>query len=99
VARSIAASWDLSGRILAALEDQIPGTTMHEPTPLGRSLRFGRFMGALAVLNTKGIVDDDAAKAAMLANGAAGAHFERIWARLTAKPPKNPQKPAAATRS
>ncbi len=97
VARSIAASWDLSGRILAALEDQVPGT-MHEPTPLGRALRFGRFIGALAVLNAKGIVSDDAAKAAMLANGSSGAHFERIWERLTAKPPKNPPKPAAAVR-
>jgi HD-like signal output (HDOD) protein len=99
VARSIAASWDLSGRILAALEDQVPGTAMHDPTPLGRALRFGRFIGALAVLNTKGIIDDDAAKAALLANGAAGAHFERIWERLAAKPPKTPPKPASGTRS
>ena len=92
-ARSIAASWDLSGRILAAFEDQVPGT-MVEPTPLGRALRFGRFLGALAVLNAKGIVDDGAAKAAMLANGATGAHFERIWERLTGKTAAPPAKPA-----
>jgi len=97
VARTIAASWDLSGRILAALEDQVPG--MHEPTPLGRSLKFGRFIAALAVLNTKGIIDDDEAKAVLLANGAAGAHFERIWERLAAKPQKTPQQPASGTRS
>lgn len=99
VARSIAASWDLSGRILAALEDQMPNLPMHEPTPLGRALRFGRFIGALAVLNAKGIVDDDAARAALLANGASGAHFERMWERLTHKPPKTSSRSAAAGRS
>jgi len=94
VARSIAASWDLSGRILAAFEDQIPGAMVDSPTALGRALRFGRYMGALAVLNTKGIVDDAAAKASMLANNAAGAHFERMWERLTGKKPAPPPKPA-----
>lgn len=99
VARQIAASWDLSGRILAALEDQTPGAMAHDPTPLGRSLRFGRFIAALAMLNAKGIVDDAAAKASLLANGASGAHFERIWERLTAKPPKPEAKPPSAARS
>jgi len=94
VARTIAASWDLSGRILAAFEDQIPGAMVESPTPLGRALRFGRYMGALAVLNSKGIVDDGAAKASMLANNAAGAHFERMWERLTGKKPAPPPKPA-----
>jgi HD-like signal output (HDOD) protein len=98
VARSIASSWDLSGRILAALEDQVPTGMAHEPTPLGRSLRFGRFMGALAVLNMKGIVDDAAAKASMLANGASGAHFERMWERLTGKPAK-PAEPRRSSAS
>jgi HD-like signal output (HDOD) protein len=96
VARNIAASWDLSGRILAALEDQIPGMMAHEPTPLGRALRFGRFVGGLAVLNTRGVVDDEVAKATLLANGAAGAHFERIWERLTGKPPKDPKRSAVS---
>jgi hypothetical protein len=93
VARTVAASWDLSGRILAAFEDLIPGAMVESPTPLGRALRFGRFMGALAVLNTKGVIDDDQAKAAMLANHASGAHFERIWERLTGKKPAPPPKP------
>jgi HD-like signal output (HDOD) protein len=92
VARNIAASWDLSGRILAALEDQVPTGMAHDPTPLGRALRFGRFISALAVLNAKGLVDDGAATASLLANGASGAHFERIWERLTGKPPKGPPK-------
>jgi HD-like signal output (HDOD) protein len=85
VARAISASWDLSGRILAALEDQVPGGMVQEPTPLGRSLKFGRFIAALAVLTTKGIIDEAAAKAALEASGASGAHFERIWDRLTGK--------------
>jgi len=89
VARRISASWELSDRILDALEEQVPSDA-HEPTPLGRSLRFGRFIGALAVLNSKGIVDDDAANASLLANGASGAHFERIWERLTGKQQKTP---------
>jgi HD-like signal output (HDOD) protein len=97
VARSIAASWELSGRILAALEDQVPTGMAHEPTPLGRSLRFGRVIGALAVLNAKGVIDDAAADASLLANGAAGAHFERIWERLTGKPPKTPPETKPAT--
>jgi HD-like signal output (HDOD) protein len=88
VARNIAASWDLSGRILAALEDQVSLGMATDPTPLGRSLRFGRFIGALAVLNAKGVISDEVAHASLLANGAAGAHFERIWERLTGKPPK-----------
>jgi HD-like signal output (HDOD) protein len=88
VARSIAASWDLSGRILAALEDQVSTGMATDPTPLGRALRFGRFIGALAVLNAKGVISDDVAHASLLASGATGAHFERIWERLTGKPPK-----------
>ncbi|HTT03007.1 MAG TPA: HDOD domain-containing protein [Steroidobacteraceae bacterium] len=85
VARKIAASWDLSGRILGALEDQIPRAEMHEPTSLGRSLRFGGLIGALAVLNANQLVTDETAKASMLASGAAQSHFERIWTRLTGK--------------
>ncbi|MEP7245304.1 MAG: HDOD domain-containing protein [Gammaproteobacteria bacterium] len=97
VARSIAASWELSDRILEALAEQTPGAAV-SPSPLGRSLRFGRYMGALAMLNLKGIVSDDAAKASMLANGASGAHFERMWERLTSKP-QPPKKPVSGTRS
>ena len=97
MARAVAASWDLSGRILAALEDQVPGAMATEPTALGRALRFGRFIAALAVLNTKGLIDEEAAKASLKASGATGAHFERIWERLTKPPvpPKAPERSAA----
>jgi HD-like signal output (HDOD) protein len=93
VARAIAASWDLSGRILAALEDQTPSGMVQDPTPLGRSLKFGRFIAALAVLTTKKLIDEPAAKAALEASGASGAHFERIWDRLIGKPAKQATRP------
>jgi HD-like signal output (HDOD) protein len=86
VARAVAASWDLSERILTALEEQTPDKAAGDPTPLGRALKFGRFMAALAVLNTRGLIDDGAAKRSLKASGASGAHFERIWERLTGKP-------------
>jgi HD-like signal output (HDOD) protein len=91
VARAIAASWDLSGRILAALEDQTPDAMVQDPTPLGRSLKFGRFIAALAVLTTKGLIDEPTAKASLIASGATSAHFERIWDRLTGKPAQQAQ--------
>jgi HD-like signal output (HDOD) protein len=93
VARSIAASWELSGRILAALEDQVPGTMAPDPTPLGRALRFGRFIAALAVLRNKGLIDEQAARASLQAGGGSGSHFERIWNRLTGKPPAQAERP------
>ena len=93
VARSIAASWELSGRILAALEDQVPGAMAPDPTPLGRALKFGRFIAALAVLRNKGLVDEATAKASLRAGGGSGAHFERIWDRLTGKPPVQAKPP------
>jgi HD-like signal output (HDOD) protein len=99
VARKIASSWDLSGRILTALEDQIPGLEMHEPTALGRSLTFGRLLGALAVLNAKGAIDDPTAKAAVLMTGASAHQFDRFWSRLTGQPPLEEEKrhrPAAS---
>lgn len=94
VARSVAASWELSGRILAALEDQIPGAAMApDPTPLGRALKFGRFIAALAVLRNKGLIEEPVAKASLKAGGGSGAHFERIWDRLTGKPPTQAKPP------
>ncbi|HEU4532383.1 MAG TPA: HDOD domain-containing protein [Steroidobacteraceae bacterium] len=82
VARKIADDWELSGRVLAALEDQVPELGMNKPASLGRSLRFGRLLGALSLLQVHGLIDEDAAKAEMKAAGASGPHVERIWARL-----------------
>jgi HD-like signal output (HDOD) protein len=85
VAGRIAASWELSGRILGALQDQAPVTEMREPTSLGRSLHFGRVMGALAVLRDADRLKDDTAKASILDIGASEFQFERIWVRLTGR--------------
>ena len=80
-----ATSWELSGRMLAALEDQMPGRLNHEPNSLGRSVHFGRLVGARAVLHANGRIDDNTAKASVLASGASASQFERIWPRLTAQ--------------
>ncbi len=83
VACRIASSWNLSDRILAALEDQKPARDVHDPSSLGRSLQFGRLMGAMAVLRTADRLTDEIAKASMLSIGATEFQFDRIWARLT----------------
>jgi HD-like signal output (HDOD) protein len=82
MARSIAASWELSERILAALDDQTPVASPHEWTPLGLSLRFGRLAGALSLLQASGDVSADVAKAALFADESASPQIESIWARL-----------------
>jgi HD-like signal output (HDOD) protein len=86
VARQVAASWDLSERVLAALEEQSPGSPASNSTPLGRSLHFGRLLGALAVLNANERIDDEGAKQAILATGASLNQFDRFWTRLTGRP-------------
>ncbi len=83
VARRIADDWELSGRVLAALEDQVPDLGMNKPASLGRSLRFGRLVGALAQLHAQGVIDEAAVKSAIAGHGGAGAHFDRIWTRQT----------------
>jgi HD-like signal output (HDOD) protein len=82
VARRIAENWGLSERSLAALQEQTLQPLTGEPSPLGRSLRFGRLVGALAVLHAHDRVDGVAAKASLSGNGASHDQIERIWARL-----------------
>jgi HD-like signal output (HDOD) protein len=93
VARRIAASWELSERIAEALEDQSAAKEMRARTSLGRSLYFGRLIGALAVLRTNERVNDETAKASMLASGATEFQFERIWVRLIGKPAPKSERP------
>ena len=85
VAHRIAQGWDLSGRMLEALEDQSPRAEMRQPTSLGKSLYFGRLIGALAVLTSIGVVSDGEAKASMVAGGTPAAEFDRMWTRLTGR--------------
>jgi hypothetical protein len=80
VARRIGAGWDLSEGSLAALEQQAGAA---EPvTPLGRSLRFGRVVGALAVLCINGVIDETTATASLPRSSLAREQVGRMWARL-----------------
>jgi HD-like signal output (HDOD) protein len=84
VARRIGTGWDLSEGSLAALEQQ---TSEPEPvSPLGRSLRFGRIVGALAVLCINGVIDEATAAASFPPSSLARAQLERMWARMKARP-------------
>jgi HD-like signal output (HDOD) protein len=75
--------WELSELMLAALEEQ---TLESEPTtPLGRSLRFGRTAGALAVLHTNGLIDDATVRLSLPEAGLSPAHLKCMWTRLLQK--------------
>jgi HD-like signal output (HDOD) protein len=82
VATRIAQAWELSERIVGALEEQSPQRPAAPRTPLGEALRFGRYCGSVAVLRHAAVLDDDAAVAALRAGGFRGPAVERIWARL-----------------
>lgn len=83
VARQIAASWELSDRVLEALDEQQAERVERPPSALGRSLRFGTWVGALSVLRSHDRIDDDAGAATLTAAGGSGERFERLWGRLT----------------
>jgi HD-like signal output (HDOD) protein len=79
----IGAGWELSELMLAALEEQMVAT---EPTtPLGRSLRFGRCAGALAVLHTNSIIDDAQVRLSLPEAGLSPPHLKCMWTRLLNK--------------
>ena len=100
VARRIGASWELSGASLAALEQQ--GGESEPIEPIGRSLRFGRIVGALAVLRVNGVIGEPTAQASLPRSLLARDQVERMWARITtepttkAAPAKSAQAPASA---
>ena len=84
VARRIGAGWELSAGSLASLE---PHAGTGEPVaPLGRSLRFGRIVGALAVLRINGVIDDATARASFPASSLGAEQLERMWIRMTGEP-------------
>ncbi|MGH8180165.1 MAG: HDOD domain-containing protein [Steroidobacteraceae bacterium] len=89
-ARRIGTGWELSAGSLTALEQQEDEA---EPVaPLGRSLRFGRIVGALAVLRINGVIDDATARASLPQSSLAHEQLERMWMRIAAAP-----KPQAKT--
>jgi hypothetical protein len=75
--------WELSELMLAALEEQILES---EPTtPLGRSLRFGRCAGALAVLHTNSVIDEATVRLSLPEAGLSPSHLKCMWTRLLHK--------------
>lgn len=85
----IGADWRLSEEMLAALEEQMVSGS--EPaTPLGRSLRFGRRAGALAVLHTNSIITDASLRASLPPSGLSPPHLESMLKRLL-RPHEDPR--------
>ena len=84
VACKIAATWELSERLLEALEEQARGSA-RPVSELGRSLRFGAVAGALSVLAAEGAIEDGTARASLVAAGGTGKKFERMWERFSAQ--------------
>ena len=85
VAKRVAASWDLSDRVLTALEEQRPlraGQPGAAPSPLGRSLGFGRKLAALAVLFEHGRISEGTVRASMVLGGPLAEQFDGIWVKL-----------------
>jgi len=85
VAKRVAASWDLSERVLTALEEQRPlrpGETERPLSPLGRSLAFARKLAALAVLFEHGRISVETVHATMGLDGKPAEEFESIWVKL-----------------
>jgi HD-like signal output (HDOD) protein len=85
VAKRVAASWELSDRVLTALEEQRPRGRSQEtqaPTALGRSLAFGRKLAALAVLHEHGRISEGTVRVSMMADGPLPEQFDSIWVKL-----------------
>jgi HD-like signal output (HDOD) protein len=84
VAHKIATTWELSDRLLDALDEQLRGSA-RPVSDLGRSLRFGVVAGALSVLAAEGAIDEETARASLVAAGGSGKKFERMWERFAAQ--------------
>lgn len=96
-AKRIAASWGLSDRVLAALDDQTTVVAADRHTALGRSLEFGRAASALAVLYVNKALDDVTAQVSLPVAGMPAMELQRLWTRLTAEQETAPRKKARAT--
>ena len=91
VARRIGTGWELSAASLAALEQQ--GHEAEPVAPLGRALRFGRIVGALAVLRINDVIDDATARASFPESSLAREQLERMWIRIAAPKTSRVEKP------
>ncbi len=89
----IGADWRLSDDMLAALEEQM--ASCEPATALGRSLRFGRRAGALAVLHANSVIDDGSVRISLPPSGLSPSHLECMLARLL-RPHEDPRTAARA---
>jgi len=87
VAQHIGASWELSERMLVALDHQRPDSPEHT-TALGRSLRFGRTVAALAVVHLNQVIDEPTARFSLPKTAMSPAQLDRMWTRLILPPEK-----------
>ena len=94
VARRIGAGWELSAGSLAAFEQQAGAA--EALGSLGRSLRFGRILGALAVLRINGAIDDATARASFPGSSLAREQLDRMWLRIAAEPSAGAPSPRSA---
>lgn len=90
----IGADWELSELMLGALEEQM--VAADPTTALGRSLRFGRCAGALAVLHTNSLIDDETLRLSLPASGLSPAHLKCMWTRLM-RQQEDPRMPSRAS--
>jgi HD-like signal output (HDOD) protein len=77
LAQRIGEDWQLSDAALAALAEQ------RDPaTPLGRSLRFGRLAGAIAVLYSNGRIDKATARLSLPRGALPAGHHDTLLGKL-----------------
>jgi HD-like signal output (HDOD) protein len=81
VARRIASGWELSERLVTALNEQSAESPAHM-SPLGRSVYLGRLVATLALLAREGRMTEAAARSIALGAGAPARLLERMWVRL-----------------
>ncbi len=82
----IGAAWQLSAAAVAALEEQMLSSSSRPATGLGRSLRFGRRAGALALLYGNSLIDDTTVRQSLPETGQWPRHLDRVLTRLLYQP-------------
>ena len=92
LAQRIATDWQLSEAARGALGEQ--NGPAPASTPLGRSLRFGRLAGALAVLHANGAIDAAAVRSSLPESQLPAAHAEILLGKLL-QPLQDPRTRAA----
>ncbi len=98
LAQRIGADWHLSEAALAALAEQTSPAV--PPSALGRSLRFGRLAGALALLHANGQIHQATVRASLPPSALPAAHCDTLVTKLLLpfQDPRTAAVPRAARR-